>query len=305
LAIEIYLLTDRRVIQALEAAAGRGLTVRVMLEPHPYGGGSPARTIQQLEAAGVEARYTNPAFPLTHAKLMIVDGLRAYIMTGNLTRAALGGNGRVANREYGIIDPLPEDVSSLSALFEADWQRAEAVFPGNNAHLVISPGNARAALQGLVAAARQTLLVEEEEMQDQQIEGALVAAQRRGVKVEVILPASRGENDPNAEGIAALLQGGVAVREDGQLYMHAKMLLVDGQEAFVGSENCSPSGLERNREVGILVSDEAVLATLQRTFEADWQAAQTLSLRVQGRQGEADPWPGWLTSPQRALTWDR
>ncbi|WP_052890830.1 phospholipase D-like domain-containing protein [Thermogemmatispora carboxidivorans] len=277
LAVEIYLLTDRSVIQALEEAAKRGLTVRVMLEPHPYGGGSPAGTIRQLRAAGVEARYANPAFPLTHAKLMIVDGARAYIMTGNFSRAALGGNRSVANREYGIVDPWPGDVSNLSALFEADWQRTTSGSAINDAHLVISPGNARAALQGLISEAQRTVFVEEEEMRDQQIEAALVAAERRGVRVQVILPAPRAENDPNAEGIATLLRGGVAVREDGQLYMHAKMLVIDGREAFVGSENCSPSGLESNREVGILVADEEVLATLQTTFRSDWEASQAAS----------------------------
>ncbi|WP_069802751.1 phospholipase D-like domain-containing protein [Thermogemmatispora onikobensis] len=277
LAVEIYLLTDRSVIQALEKAAKRGLTVRVMLEPHPYGGGSPAGTMQQLRAAGVEARYANPAFPLTHAKLMIVDGARAYIMTGNFSRAALGGNRSVANREYGIVDPWPGDVSNLSALFEADWRRTTAGAAINDANLVISPGNARAALQGLIGEAQRTLLVEEEEMRDQQVEAALVAAERRGVRVQVILPAPRAGNDPNAEGIATLLQGGVAVREDGQLYIHAKMLVVDGREAFVGSENCSPPGLESNREVGILIADEEVLATLQTTFWTDWDAAQAVS----------------------------
>ncbi|GER85049.1 hypothetical protein KTAU_36850 [Thermogemmatispora aurantia] len=277
LAVEIYLLTDRSVIQALERAARRGLTVRVMLEPHPYGGGSPDGTMQQLRAAGVEARYANPAFPLTHAKLMIVDGERAYIMTGNFTRAALGGNRSVANREYGIIDPWPKDVSNLEALFEADWQRAASASLIDDANLVISPGNARTSLQGLIGEAQQTLLVEEEEMRDQQIEAALVAAERRGVRVQVVLPAPRGGNDPNAEGIATLLQGGVAVREDDQLYMHAKMLVVDGREAFVGSENCSPPGLESNREVGILVADGKVLATLQTTFQADWGASQVVS----------------------------
>ncbi|MBX5452140.1 phospholipase D-like domain-containing protein [Thermogemmatispora sp.] len=278
LAIEIYLLTDSSVIRALEDAARRGLTVRVMLEPHPYGASSPDRIIEQLRAAGVLARYTNPAFPLTHAKLMIVDNQRAYIMTGNFSRAALGGNRSGANREYGIIDSWPEDVSSLRELFEADWRRTATASGIKNAHLVISPGNARTALQRLIGEAQHRLLIEEEEMKDQQIEEALVAAERRGVRVQVILPAPREGADPNADGIAALLQGGVTVREDDQLYMHAKMLMVDGQEAFIGSENCSPAALESNREVGILVADEEVLAKLQATFQTDWEASQAVSV---------------------------
>src|SRR5512142_881167 len=43
--------TDRNVIRALEEAANRGLDVRVMLEPHPFGGGSsPSKTLDLLAA---------------------------------------------------------------------------------------------------------------------------------------------------------------------------------------------------------------------------------------------------------------
>jgi cardiolipin synthase A/B len=67
--LEIYILSDRNVIRTLEEASNRGLDVRVMLEPHPFGGGtSPAKTMDTLAAAGIKAQPTNPSFPLTHEK---------------------------------------------------------------------------------------------------------------------------------------------------------------------------------------------------------------------------------------------
>ena len=68
--LEIYLLTDTKVIRALEDAAHRGLDVRVMLEPHPYGVGSvsPRETLDKLSAAGVKAQPTSSSFSLTHEK---------------------------------------------------------------------------------------------------------------------------------------------------------------------------------------------------------------------------------------------
>jgi phosphatidylserine/phosphatidylglycerophosphate/cardiolipin synthase-like enzyme len=66
--LEMYLLTDQNIIKALENAAGRGLDVRVMLEPHPVGGGSPQSTINALNAAGAKAQDTNTTFALTHEK---------------------------------------------------------------------------------------------------------------------------------------------------------------------------------------------------------------------------------------------
>src|SRR5947209_16193222 len=100
--LEMYLLTDRNVIRALEEAANRGVDVRVMLEPHPFGGGSPLRTMDQLKAAGAKVEDSDPSFALTHEKGLIIDGTTVYIMTSNFSRAALGGSSGSSNREYDI-----------------------------------------------------------------------------------------------------------------------------------------------------------------------------------------------------------
>src|SRR5215467_9505033 len=61
--LEIYILSDRNVIRVLEEAANRGLDVRVMLEPHSFGGGSsPTKTLDLLAASGVKTEFTNPGF---------------------------------------------------------------------------------------------------------------------------------------------------------------------------------------------------------------------------------------------------
>jgi phosphatidylserine/phosphatidylglycerophosphate/cardiolipin synthase-like enzyme len=66
--VEMYLLSDTKVIHALEDAANHGIDVRVMLEPHPFGGTPPSRTLDQLKAANIKAQYTDPDFALTHEK---------------------------------------------------------------------------------------------------------------------------------------------------------------------------------------------------------------------------------------------
>ena len=95
------------------------------------------------------------------------------------------------------------------------------------------------------------------------------------MQIEIILPApSRSSGDSNSQGIAAIKQGNVTVREDPQLYIHAKIIVADGSKAFVGSENISTQSLDQNRELGILVSDTTVLSKLQSTFQADWGVSQ-------------------------------
>ena len=57
--------------------------------------------------------------------------------------------------------------------------------------------------------------------------------------------------------------------------MHAKLVLVDGQRAFVCSQNFSAVSLDANREVGIIVADAAVVSQLTGVAQGDWSAAQT------------------------------
>lgn len=270
--LEIYILTDTNVIHALEDAANASIDVRVMLEPHPYGSSSPTRVMDELQAAGVKVETSSPAFALTHEKGMIIDGTTAYIMTSNFSRSALGGytssSSYVNNREYDIIDGNATDVQAIIAIFQADWNRTTAQF--NDPNLVVSPVNSRGAFVTLINSAHSTLLIEAEEMNDSMIEQAIVAAAQRGVHVEVILPAPSGSSDSNSAGIATIKQGGVQVEEDAHLYIHAKIMIVDGRRAFVGSENISTQSLDQNRELGIIVSDPNVLNTLQQTFQKDW-----------------------------------
>jgi len=272
--VEMYLLTDRSVIRALQEAAHRKLDVRVMLEMHPFGGGaSPQRTLDLLKAAGVQAQPTSPSFALTHEKGMIIDGSIAYIMTSNFTRSALGGSSGgkygTSNREYDIVDSNAQDVQDIIAIFSADWNHTPAQF--NNLNLVVSPTNSRNAFTTLIGSARSTLLIAAEEIVDSGIEQALVSAAKRGVHVQVLLPAAKDPTrDSNAQGINAIRQNGIQIKEDPRLYMHAKIIVVDGRKAFVGSENISTQSLDKNRELGILVADSGVLNTLQQTFQKDW-----------------------------------
>ncbi|HEX9057208.1 MAG TPA: phospholipase D-like domain-containing protein, partial [Ktedonobacterales bacterium] len=270
--VETYQLSDTRVIHALEDAANRGMAVRVILEFAPLGDAGIAAqvTAEELRTAGIQVESGNPAFRYTHAKIAIIDGATAYILSGNLTHAGLGGSVSGTDRDYGVVDTDSTDVADLRALFAADWARTSAHPTAPN--LVISPDNARAKLLALIGRARSTLAIEDEELQDGAIEAALSAAAQRGVVVRVILPAPANGGTPSAQ-TAQLARARVWVRSSGHLYMHAKMVLVDDAEAFVGSVNFSATSLDANREIGVLLAAPIALNLLSSTFTADWQTS--------------------------------
>ncbi len=272
--VEVYLLTDNNVTHALEDAANRGVDVRVMLEPHPFGGAAAQPLIDALNAAGVKAEASDSAFRYTHEKMMLVDDDTLYVLTANLSRAALGGNGSTKNREYGVIDTDQKDIAEIHTIFQDDWDRKTP--PSSTyaqAQIVLSPVNSRATLAALIASAKKTLHIEDEEMADDASEAAMIAAAKRGVEVDLILP-KPDSGSGNDTDVTTLLNGGVHVRYITSPYMHAKLVVADGALAFTGSENFSATSLDKNRELGIMIDDTPALSTFEHTFGLDWAVAK-------------------------------
>lgn len=56
-------------------------------------------------------------------------------------------------------------------------------------------------------------------------------------------------------------------------YIHAKLLIVDGHQALVSSQNLSPGSLGYNRELGIAVTTPAIVAQLAGDFASDYAGA--------------------------------
>ncbi|MGI8913387.1 MAG: phospholipase D-like domain-containing protein [Chloroflexota bacterium] len=263
----MYLLTDREVIAALKGSVTRHVRVRALLEQHPVGNGPGNQGIyDDLHAAGVDVKWSNPAFRLTHEKSLVLDGSSALITTANLTFSSV-----TSNREYGMLDTDPADAAADEAIFQADWDRT-AVSP-SRADLVVAPNNARQKLTALIAGAKQTLLAEQEEIEDPGIEDAIVAAAKRGVMVRVIAPTPGTGADYNAAGVQRISAGGANVHRLAKPYPHAKMFLADGQTLYVGSANVSTSSLDFTRELGLIMSNPDAIQRVEQTFEKDWNAS--------------------------------
>ncbi|WP_397457303.1 phospholipase D-like domain-containing protein [Pseudomonas lurida] len=59
--------------------------------------------------------------------------------------------------------------------------------------------------------------------------------------------------------------------------IHAKYMVVDGKQAFIGSQNFDWRSLEHIHETGLRISDAAVVGQVQAVFEQDWNAQQALT----------------------------
>ncbi|RTL34364.1 MAG: phospholipase [Burkholderiales bacterium] len=111
----------------------------------------------------------------------------------------------------------------------------------------------------------------------------LEAAVARGVRVRFLMEA-RGERLSEPATLARLRgMAGVDFRvlEFGKLsasgIIHAKYFVVDGREAFVGSQNFDWRALKHIHETGLRITDAAIVQQVQAIFEQDWQAQALLS----------------------------
>ena len=272
----MYELTDSQAEQILEQDAKNGVTVRVILDQYlEKKSNQPAYTA--LTAAGVHVVWASSSY-ITHQKTITVDGSVSCIMTLNLTSQYYS-----TSRDFAVVDHDAADVGAIEQVFNADFTGA-AITPPAGDDLVWSPKQSDTALIALINSATKSLVVENEEMADTGVVSALTAAAQRGVAVEVIMT-----NDSSwKSNFGKLTKAGVKVstyKASASLYIHAKVILVDDNgssaigttKVFLGSENFSQTSLDRNRELGLITTDPAILASVSSTVNKDFAGATAFS----------------------------
>lgn len=264
--LTMYMLTDDVLFDALIDADERGVRVRVILEEHPFGMfGDQQEAFDRLAEAGVDVQWGQRAFQFTHAKYMIVDGRVALIMNQNFTGAAFN-----SNREFGVITTSAPEVQHAQAIFEHDWA-LEDPSRAIDGPLYVSPDNSRARLLHLITSAESSIDFYAELIRDDEVMAALEDAVARGVRVRLIMNASLDPED--IVSIEELAANGVEVRLMETIYIHSKTMIVDGEQALVGSINYSMTSLDRNREVAMLLDNPALVSRVVSIYERDWLRA--------------------------------
>lgn len=111
---------------------------------------------------------------------------------------------------------------------------------------------------------------------------ALAAACARGVQVRFLVADTFRDTYPHVPARLAALEG-VTLRwiDFGDGVMHAKYMVVDGREAFLGSPNFDFRAMTHIQELGVHVKSAKVARATLDVFERDWHTAG----------GEPAPWP--------------
>lgn len=262
LEVATYILEDAQIVESLERAHGRGVSVRVLVDGMRTDN-EPA--IAALLAAGVDVRTSMPEFEHYHPKILVADASTAWVMSANLN-----GYSMESERNHGVVLRDPRDVAHVRSVFEQDFGGPVADLECTR--LVLSPLNSRERIEALIASAETDLRLQQLSLTDRAVRTRIAERAAAGVRVRVIL-ADPAWIDSNTESARILREGGAEVRFLSVPENHAKLIVAD-EAAFVGSENLSWTSLERNREIGIVSDAPSTTGPLVEAFETDWAAAR-------------------------------
>jgi len=245
---------DRPEIEkALHASVARGVKVRALVAHTNRGGEKLLRKLEQrLLAGGVTVTRTGDELLRYHGKMLIVDNRTLHVMLFNYT--ALDAR----SRSFAIVARNRALVAEAVRLFEADAARQPFSPPARQ--LVISPDNARTALSAFIRGARKELLIYDPKVSDGSMVRALEDRVSKGVEVRIL-----GNVGKRGTRLRCLKLAGIR--------LHARVIIRDGRQAFLGSQSLRPPELDIRREIGLIVKNAAMVRALRAVFVKDWQAS--------------------------------
>ena len=287
--IEICVLEDPQVLDHLREALERGVKVRVIVDRGKYGAleAERANLAQYVTGAGGELHLSNPVFPRSFAKIILIDS--DLLVYGS---ACLDETTFMEYRDFATASTDRQILREVHSLFENDWAYSAAAGEEpprfnptpriSGEDLLISPVNGAERLVRLYQEARRTLDVYTELLGSPTLESELGAAVQRGVRVRLIAPIEVNGVTPEIQkrqyaSLAALAVAGVDVHVSGPdesaalPYMHARAAVVDGEIFYLGSISLSRDSITFNREMGLISRDEGVLRKIEEQFESDYE----------------------------------
>ena len=321
IALEMYIFDDdavgRRFRDALVRQATAGRKVRLVYDAlgclHV-----PARFFESMRRSGVQVTAFNPIDARrllrnwqrldrrNHRKLLVIDEQIAYL--GGINISA-----RLADWEDAHLRLEGPIVRSARASFEKVWA-GRYRFPLRRRHrprywyshrsLLLDGFPAprfspmkRAHLHLFARARRRIRIAHAYLIPDRRMIRTLRRAIRRGVDVDVLVPAY---SDVSAADwalrhvLGRLLRAGAQVRCLESPMMHTKAVIADDHAAIVGSANLNRTGLFRNLEIAVWTRDEHIVRPLAGRFEQLWQTAVPYTLADEQRRGYWRRLISWL-----------
>ena len=318
-----------RFADALSAAAGRGVRVRLLIDA--VGGLQIERSlVHRMDEAGVHVEWFRKPWlnsPLKqnhrcHRKVLVVDEEVAFTGGVGIAEEWCGDARDATEWRDTHVEVRGPAVDGLRAAFAQNWAESgrelyddNVTFPvasqtGSTVAQVVR-GSASLGWDDLQSTFRVLLDSATERLSiatayfapDDFFLERLCAAAKRGVRVDLLLPGPHA--DKRACQLASeaaydrLVSCGVRVWNFQPAMMHAKIMVVDGIAAAVGSSNFNRRSLDHDEEVVLVALDESVAGLLAADFDADLKRSEEIDLTRWRNRGPRQKLLEFATLPLR------
>lgn len=296
-----------RVLEVLARKAAAGVDVRVMYDGTCEFSTLPRDYPRRLEALGIRCKVFSPVQPFVsthynyrdHRKILVIDGRVGFTGGVNLADEYINQVEKYGRWKDAAIMLEGEAVRSLTALFLQMWCiLKEPEFDAFLAEPIPMPENARGTaapygdcpLDGervgemvyidlLNRARRYIHIMTPYLILDGELETALKFAAERGVDVHLILPGIADKKFANSLAkthYSSLLDSGVKISEWTPGFVHAKVFVVDDQEAVVGTINLDYRSLYHHFEDAVWLMDAPCIRDIEADFQATLEQCRTV-----------------------------
>lgn len=250
--ILIFRFDRPEVRNALVEAVQRGVSVQALIAFTNHGGEKKLRELEaDFLANGITLGRTAGDLTRYHGKLLLLDHKELYVLCFNLTQTDIEHS-----RSFGLLTRNPKLLREAANLFDTDSKR-QSYRPGYG-KFVVSPENARKVLGRFIEGARRELVIYDPEISDRDMIRLLRQRKKAGVKLRII-GAVRGDR--------------LSARELKGMRLHARVIIRDRYEAFLGSQSLRQQELDARREIGVIFRNHAAIKALLKTFRDDWTAS--------------------------------
>jgi cardiolipin synthase A/B len=301
--LETYIFADddtgRRVADALIGASRRGVDVRVLVDGWGARHYLTPTLAQRLIDGGVDLlKYRPEVMPWhfrshrlrrLHRKLCHVDGRVAFVGGINVIDDMNTPGHTPPRVDFAVcvrgplVVPIAQTMQRVWAIVEVTQLRHSDVpffpdeEPAENAGTQVAKFTIRdnlrhrrdierAYLAALRTSRREIIIATAYFFPGVRFRRALLSAAARGVKVTLLLQARvefRLLHHASRALYGQLLAAGVAIQEYHRSFLHAKVAVVDGQWATVGSSNIDPYSFLMAREANVFVRDPVFASGLR------------------------------------------
>lgn len=110
----------------------------------------------------------------------------------------------------------------------------------------------------------------------QEINKPLAYAEKHGVEIKMLLRSDEVPEEPSAL-IETLKHGELRKfggrERDKKYFLHSKLLIADGERAYIGSANLTTTSLGANSEIGVIIDGEEI-KEVKKYFDILWDEAK-------------------------------